>query len=38
MSKDKLPPLKDEPNQAEIDAKQAQILREAAEKQKEAKK
>ncbi len=38
MSKDKLPPLKDEVNQAEIDAKQAQILREAAEARKEAKK
>lgn len=32
---DKLPPLKEEPNQAEIDAEQARILREAAAKRNE---
>lgn len=33
----KLPPMKDEPNQAQIDAQQAEILRKAAEEQKKKK-
>jgi hypothetical protein len=39
MKKDKeeLPPMTDEPNQAEIDAEQARRLREATEKRKEEK-
>ncbi len=38
MSKDKLPPMQNEPNQAEIDAETARRLREAAQAQKEANK
>lgn len=38
MSKDKLPPMQNEPNQAEIDAETARRLREAAQAREEAKK
>jgi len=38
MSKDKIPPMTNEPNQAEIDAEAARILREAAQERKDKKK
>lgn len=36
--KDKLPPLKDEPNQAEIDRESARILKEAAQERRDQQK
>lgn len=38
MNKDKLPPLTDEPNQAEIDAEQARRLRETVKDREQEKK